>query len=354
MTDATSVNPGKRVRFPSDQPPPERPLLPLQAATLLISSKVKSLHNTVQTHVADLATSCLSKFASVHDRRASNKKLDANDFLPRSIRFKFQLGGSAAARLHPNFAQAETAAQSAIAACQQSLKTVILEVATMELEMLRGAYLRSVVELTLFFVRYTLLQSATPDKADNDALIHLLVITVLNPAGGNFAKLLIPAATEDAAAAIASSLTDFLDKPADDAVALAASEPSITSVCTTVWSHLTNVLVQALDGFQQNIDAVATGLRLKALCYGSAASTTAASTQMVLDDEPTASPQVLTALIDTKVQTALRKFTAKNAKSTKTASKPNPKDRRGADNKSRASTKKKSTNRRQNQPPKHT
>lgn len=187
-SDATSAPPPKRVRFDSESTsstqkssiktkPSIKTLSPSDLAKSNLTTALASLVSTAPQFFKPLTTELLNLRLRQELRTTKLKQFDESTYLPRSIRLKTSLNLSTEAK---NFSEAEplhTRMQDIIATFEKNARQVILEAALLEIKATETSIATTFVTIVLHACSYILIKNSISQK---DETLYLLAAYLID------------------------------------------------------------------------------------------------------------------------------------------------------------------------------
>lgn len=294
MPIATDPSPLKRARVhEQDNLPPS----PFEAATLLITSAVRSLLPPIQPIALNFAKQHLSIFRLIEERKRSLAHLQRDDYLPRSVRSSFTLNASKRVSETAAFLTLQQSVQNHLAASQRQLKEFIIAAADLELKALERQLAENFFSLVAYLSKSSVIiaHPGLNECDDYTSTVFLLATQTLRPCSPmntlsdeEKSLLLLPYSTRELPLALDTTQRTLLQPIASDVAA------TVTSLCTApsekyVEQTLSNSLF----------------LKLHNITTLQSHDTLAADTAMVIDTESSTPPQLLQAYIDKSIKKSL-------------------------------------------------
>ena len=141
MTTDSAIRPSKRVRFDTSVPelqespqPVTEFISPTQAAISCLEGHVASLQKTTADIFTKLGTEHIRQLAKIHNKETQVKRMETEEkFVPRSARFQFSLHASKSVAEDAAYPEIEKETIELIEDCQEKLKKQITKVTKLEI-----------------------------------------------------------------------------------------------------------------------------------------------------------------------------------------------------------------------------
>jgi hypothetical protein len=150
------------------------------------------LHRNIQPIADQLSTKIITSFATEHRLKEAVKKLEVVEFLPRPIRFKFELRSTKYTKNDPSFTTLAQQAKDSIVTCQNELKAIMVSTAKLELRLMQRRTIQLIFESTAFMAK-TCIKCITMTETDDNifmlfmnGMVHQEIHDWINKSGLKF------------------------------------------------------------------------------------------------------------------------------------------------------------------------
>jgi hypothetical protein len=321
MSDATEPNPPtpKRTRFSASETTPV-PLMasPLVSAKAALRSGLQSLTTSIHSIVEHFSNQLIVLHTKLIQKKKTLKTFDDESFIPRSARVSIELTASVAVRETPEFGQLSARVREHTLQYQADVKQCMKESLELEVMQLINEGTSVIVRAVVKHIRLSsLADSGTPKTAEE---IHMIASSVLGH----------PSFKHDFTVSKELVITE-LEKYTGVTTNRLNPVPTIDNTFRT---QLRNVYIAPLEQFDKAEKLNKLAVALKTATELELGEEITGATAMVLDKEPSVDPVLLEELIESVMN---RKLAGHQNKSP-----PAKNSSRGADQKLRAPSTKKS------------
>ena len=267
---------------------------PIESAQKHISLIVASLALPTQQLANHWSVNIITLHSKIKQQEKTLLPFSNPDFIPRSARVAFHLGGSKQVTGLAEHTALVTATSTLVTTFQKAIRDKIVAVANLELSALQKAKETAIAEAVVTYAH--IFHLADCGVAPTTMEHYTYVKPVLAVARGTGTISL-------SAAAITQLLLDKIG------VAPARSDASYT-INTVFAANCTNLFYQPSKVFDDAIHAANCAAAARAFAEQSLSDRISTATSMVIDDEPTVNPASLNSLIDKAVKKQTKELAA--------------------------------------------
>lgn len=270
---------------------------PITAAITNASPTLESLHAEIKTIAKNMILQTLDSYSQEIRMKDNLEQLKSDEFIPRPIRFKFELTTTTTNKNTADFKQKDSECKKLIADCQTKLKQIILDTRTAELQLQKKETI-----LLLFNSIVFLLKAYFTNKRINydDTKMYLYFVHAIN---NDRMKTMLSATASTAAD---HYLNIGIIAPA---TAQALENGTTITPCQEIFQQqIANLFFISMNVYDEDVSNKEMALKMKALALTHVYSKKSEATATLLDNEQSLNTQSMEALVSDKIDAKFKTF----------------------------------------------